>query len=463
MAALHAQNWLEDPRVQEARRLLLTALADRQAALTSVRPSRPALVQGFADKMARFQELRGAPLFFPYLASGFGRGPLVELLDGSVKYDFITGIGVHFFGHGSPLMLEAALDACLDDTLMQGNLQQNGDAEEVLNLFLSLANQQGAHFAHGYLSTSGAMANENALKIIFQKKFPARRILAFEKNFAGRTLALSQVTDKPAYREGLPPTLSVDYLPFFDAAQPEESLARTLSRLDEYLARFPGDYAAMVLELIQGEGGGYREGDAAFFKPLLDRLRAAGIGIVFDEVQTFGRTGHPFAFQHFGLDAYAEIVTVGKMTQVCATLISDAYRPAPGLVSQTFTASTAAIKAGKRILQVFRDEDYFGNHGRISALSGRFRDRVIALAEKFPDKVQGPFGLGAMVVFTPMGGDAKAANAFLQALFQAGVIGFIAGSYPTRIRFLLPLGGITEADIDAASDILEDVVSGFTF
>ena len=65
------------------------------------------------------------------------------------------------------------------------------------------------------------MANENALKAAFQKRFPANRVLAFEHGFAGRTLALSQVTDKPAYRKGLPETLAVDHIPFFDPARPQ--------------------------------------------------------------------------------------------------------------------------------------------------------------------------------------------------------------------------------------------------
>ena len=69
--------------------------------------------------------MRLGPLIYPYIGSGFCNGPFVELLDGSVKYDFITGIGVHYFGHAHPLMMKAGLRASLEDLLMQGNLQQN--------------------------------------------------------------------------------------------------------------------------------------------------------------------------------------------------------------------------------------------------------------------------------------------------------------------------------------------------
>lgn len=460
-STLVAESFKGDARVAQALALLQEALAEHREKLRGPCPADPARAAAFAEKMKRFQDMRGAPLYFPYLSSGFGRGALVELLDGSVKYDFITGIGVHYFGHASEVMLKAGFEAALEDTLMQGNLQQNGDSETALRLMLDLANSTGAKLAHGFLTSSGAMANENALKAIFQKKFPARRVLAFERNFAGRTLALSHVTDKPAYRIGLPPTLPVDYLPYFDASDAAGSTAKALAVLDAHLSRHPGDHAAFILELIQGEGGGYREGDAHFFKTLIERARAAKVGILFDEIQTFGRTTQPFAFQHFGLEAYADVVTLGKLSQVCATLYSADFKPGPGLVSQTFTAATAAIKAGCAVLQSFKDPTWFGPQGKVTVLSERFRNHLRRMSQQYPEKVAGPFGMGAMVAFTPMGGDEKKATALLHALFHAGVIGFLAGSHPTRIRFLLPIGGITEGDIDAACGIMEKTLADF--
>jgi 4-aminobutyrate aminotransferase-like enzyme len=52
--------------------------------------------------LQEFAADRGGKLFYDYIGSGIGNGPLVELADGSVKYDFITGIGVHYFGHSHP-------------------------------------------------------------------------------------------------------------------------------------------------------------------------------------------------------------------------------------------------------------------------------------------------------------------------------------------------------------------------
>ena len=125
MRGLSADAIAGDLRVIEAKRLVLEALADHQKRIVGVRSSNPDLRTEYSELVPHFGELRGSPLFFPYLGSGFGNRSLVELADGSVKYDFITGIGVHFFGHGNLAIVGALLDAALTGTVMQGNLQQD--------------------------------------------------------------------------------------------------------------------------------------------------------------------------------------------------------------------------------------------------------------------------------------------------------------------------------------------------
>ncbi len=458
---LAAGGLAKDPRVTEAKRLLREALAEHQAGLTGPRPADPDLRRGYEETLARFAAERGASLYYPYLGSGLGRGPLVELADGSVKYDFITGIGVHYLGHNHPALLEAGVDAALENTVMQGNLQQNALSEELLRRLLAAANRgggRGAKLAHGFLTSSGAMANENALKALFQKKHPAHRILAFDHCFAGRTMVLSQVTDKAAYRQGLPETVSVDYVPFFDEARPAESTARAVEVLKGHLARHPGGHALMIFELIQGEGGGYLAGDAGFFRALMTVLRESKVAILMDEIQTFGRTSELFAFQHFGLDEFVDAVSLGKLSQACATLVTAEYQPRPGLVSQTFTAPSVAIRSALAILDVIEKEGFLGPDGRIMRLARHFRGKLADLAARRPGLAAGPFGCGGMLAFTPLGGDPDLCAKFLRRLFDAGVIGFIAGSRPARARFLLPVGAIEERDIDAAFPLIEEAL-----
>ena len=455
MGALSVDILKSDPRVAEAKRLLSEALREAQAALTGVRPPEPELRKSYREILAQFGALRGGPTYYPYLGSGLGRGALVELADGSVKYDFITGIGVHYLGHNHPDLLEAGVDAALANTVMQGNLQQNVESEALTRRLLQGANRRGANLAHAFLTSSGAMANENALKIAFQKKPGADRVLAFAHCFAGRTLALSQVTDKAAYRQGLPETLSVDYVPFYDEERPEGSTAEALAALRQHLDRHPGRHAAMIFELIQGEGGGYAPGSADFFRALIAPLKAAGAAVCFDEIQTFGRTSELFAFQHFGLDDFADIVTLGKLTQACATLVRAEFKPKPGLVSQTFTAPSIAIRSALVILNHIEGQGLLGKDGKIMRLSGHFRMKLADLARRRPDLAAGPFGFAGMLAFTPLGGHPDRVARYLKNLFEAGVIGFIAGDAPAKARFLLPVGGMEEADIDAAFPILE--------
>lgn len=457
MTGLSSDDLANDPRVAEAKRLILEALADHQGRFGGPRPPAPGLKETYSELLRRFGDLRGGALYYPYLASGFGRGPLVELADGSVKYDFISGIGAHPFGHSHPALVAASFDAALAGTVMQGNLQQDASAVPLVQTLTGAANRGGAGLKHCFITTSGAMANENALKLIFHKNRPASRILAFERCFMGRTLALAQVTDNSAYRIGLPATLKVDYVPFYDCTRSGESTEAAIRALKGHLSRYPGEYAGMAFELVQGEGGFY-PGERKFFAVLMEILHEAGAAVMIDEIQTFGRTPELFAFQHFGLDEYADVVTIGKLSQVCATLYREEFRPPSGLISQTFTASTSAIYAARVILNSLLSGGYFGPSGKILALHAHFEKRLRGIESRQPGRLEGPYGIGAMVVFTVFGGDLDATRKFLHALFEAGVIGFLAGKCPSRVRFLIPFGVVNLDEIDDVLEIVERVL-----
>lgn len=458
MSELIGQSLFNDPRVAEGKRLMLAALAENQRRLAGIRPPRAELKQSYEQTLRQFAELRGGPLYYPYLGSGIGRGPLVELADGSVKYDMINGIGVHYFGHSHPALVEASLDAAMRDTVMQGNLQQNTESMEVARTFVQMASKNGAPLIHCFLTTSGAMANENGLKMVLNKKSPANRLLAFEHTFAGRTLVLSQITDKAAYRAGLPTVIAVDYVPFYDEARPEESRREAVRVLKEHLARYPKQHAAMWMELVLGEGGYYAAG-REFLVAIIEVLKAHGVAVCFDEIQTFGRTTEPFAFQHFGLDQFADVATVGKLTQVCATLFSDEYKPPAGLISQTFTGSTSSLFAARSILGMLQQGDFFGLDGKIMRLRERFVGKLKQIASRHDNRIRGPFGLGAMIAFTPLDGKEPTVKKFLTALFDAGVIAFICSANPYRARFLMPVGAIADEDIDAVCALIERVLA----
>lgn len=449
---LIADALLADPRVAQAKQLLLDAVVQYQKQISGIRPPNPELTEKYHELLEQFAEYRGSKLWFPYLGSGIGNGPLVELADGSIKYDFISGIGPHYFGHSHLDLISSSIDAAISDTIMQGHLQQNRDSVNLCRLLL-----HASEMDHCFLTTSGAMANENALKIAFQKRSPANRILAFEKGFAGRTLVLSQITDKPAFRDGLPSQVFVDYIPFYDAACPEESTHKAVHALRQHLVHHPKEYAAMLFELVQGEGGCY-PGTKEFFSQLMHVLKEHEVVIIADEIQTFGRTPSLFAFQHFHLMEFVDIVTIGKISQVCATLFKKELKPRLGLLSQTFTGSTSAIRASEVTINNLLNGNYFGVEGKNTKVFELFKKRLHRLSEKHLGCISGPYGIGAMIAFTPFDGNAQRTTQFVHALFDAGVMSFIAGSHPTRVRLLVPAGSVTESDIDKVVDIIESVL-----
>lgn len=425
-----ANAFKNDARIKKAKEEILQVLEEHQKKITGIKPADPALKQSYEETITSFEKARAGKLWFPYLGSGFGKGALVELCDGSIKYDFISGIGVHL-GHNQKEIVSACIDAALSDIVMQGNLMQNIELKELSDLFLKISKMD-----HVYFSTSGAMACENALKIIFQKKNPATRLFAFEHCFMGRTLALAQITDKPAYREGLPLNLSVDYLPFSIDA---------IDLMKEQLKRYPKQHAALCIELIQGEGG-FNVAEKAFILPLVACAKEHNIAVLVDEVQSFGRGPTLLATDYFGIKP--DVITVGKITQICATLFTKEMEPLPGLLSQTFTGSTSAIFAAKVIVESLLKE---------SQKRMEFSEYLVGKLKEIKG-IEGPYGFGTMVCFSPFKGEKQSVINFGKALFDAGLITFITGENPTRIRMLLPMGSLTHADIDGAVAIIKDVL-----
>ncbi|QDT07673.1 putative L-lysine-epsilon aminotransferase [Rubripirellula lacrimiformis] len=457
---LKADAFRADPRIAEAKRLIAEALADHGAGLTDVSAPNPELLPGYDALLQRLAATRGGPPFWPYLSAGLGNGPYVELADGSVKLDFIGGIGVHGCGHSHPAITDAAIDAAIEDTVMQGNLQQHPPSVRISEKLIQWATRGGAPLDHCLLSTSGAMANENALKIAMHHQSPADRVIAFDNAFAGRSLAMAALTDRPKYRMGLPLAVNVDYLPFRDHDNPKRSQQWAVDELNRLLDRHPGRYAAFWAEPIAGEGG-YYPGSHDFFAALCEPLRKAGIPIIFDEIQSFARTSAPFAFQHYGLDHFADIVTVGKITQVCATLYGKDFVPKGPILSQTFTGSSSSIAAGMAMLELLESENCFGPDGRNMQRQAYFADELDQLSQKYPSLIHGPFGEGMMIAFTPGDGSFDQAKLLMDTMYEIGLLGFVCGSDPTRIRFLPPPVSTTNAHIDAAIVLLEQSLNEF--
>jgi len=438
----HALSLPDTPAVREAAAALVDAVAEAWAA-------QPLPADAYGRALRELERLRGRPLLLPVLQAGAGRGARVRLADGRTLLDFIGGIGVYAFGHSDRELLETALVAAAADTVFQGHLLPGAEA---LLLSRLLVRHAGRHLRHAWLSVSGAMANENALKMILQRHAPADRIVVFEHGFAGRTTTLAELTDKPGFREGLPLRGNVLHVPFHDPAEPG-STGRSLAALDAHLRRYPGRVAAMLFELVQGEGG-VNPAPREFFAALMERSRAAGLAVWVDEVQTFARTGELFAFRTLGLDDYVDVVTVGKVLQGSAVLFRKDYNPKPGLVAGTYAGATAGMAVGARIIERLEAEGYLGPEGRVAVLGRRVERRFESLAKRLPKAVGPRSGIGAMHAFVAFDGRAEVVNAVIRAAFEEGLLIFGAGADPMKLRLLLPVN-ITDEELESGFTILE--------
>lgn len=428
---------------------LLNAYEEEISSIHTIRSPAPDKRSFYSNLLDKIEKYRGNALYYPYLGSGKGKGPFVELLDGSVKLDWICGVGPHFFGHYERNLKRELIKASLSDLSMQGNLQQNGDALELIERLSSLSGM-----SHVFLSTSGAMATENTLKIALQKNFPKQRIFAFSNCFMGRTLALSSITDRPLFRDKLPLLMDVDYIPFFDSADPD-SIAKTLSVMDSHMKRYPNAHAALCMEPIQGEGGFYTA-PSAFFKALIEKAKEHHIVTILDEVQAFARTEELFAASSLGILEEIDIIAIGKASQVCATLFRKELNPMPGLLSQTFTGSTASIRYALFLLEEQQLKNLYGPSGKIAWLQKECRPHLERLEKK--GLIKGPFGTGSMLAFTPLDGSYEKVRAFFKVLFEKGVIGFIAGANPYRARFLLPAPVLEKEHIALGFEKIEEAL-----
>ncbi|MEL6330270.1 MAG: aminotransferase class III-fold pyridoxal phosphate-dependent enzyme [Planctomycetota bacterium] len=439
--------------------------------ITDVRPPAPGLKQSYEELLTRSADVKGRPLLYPYLGSGGGNGALVELADGSVKWDMIGGIGVHFFGHGHPEVVRASVTAGAESTAKHGNLMSSFEPYRFLEVILEQAKKH-SNLAEGFATTSGAVANESAVKIAYQKHAPASRVFAFKHCFMGRTVTMAQIGDSAAGREGIPLTTQVDYMPFWNDDAVEavggatKFIDHTVWKLQQVIDRYPKMHACAIFELIQGEGG-FNTAPREFFVALMELMKANNIAVWDDEVQTFGRTPRMFAYEQLELGEYVDIFCVGKMTQACATLWTEQYAPKPGLLSGTFTGSSQDFAVGTRILEMLRDGDYYDStpgagDGLISKHHAAFREQVEAMKarhpEWFPDAPFGgpnPAGLGGMMRFTPFAGEKAKVAAAAKAIYEEGCVLFWCGHGPFHLRMLPPLGVMDLNDWPRVFEVVE--------
>lgn len=419
--------------------------------ITSVRPPKAENAADFSKKLETIASYRGRPLYWPFISSGRGNGPYVECQDGSIKLDLINGIGVHLLGHSHPKVIRATVRGALQECVNQGHLQPGEEYFVMSEKLVQMA--KGSRLKHAWLSTCGTMANENALKMARQKRSPARFVMAMENAFAGRSTMMAELTDNPSYKQGLPEYNEILRVPFYNKFDSKSS-DKALEIVRGHIANHKNDISVFCFEPMLGEGG-YRSAPMSYYLPIFEECKKNNIAIWADEVQTFMRTGEPFAFQKIGFSEWVDLCTIAKTAQVAATLYTEEFNPKPGLIAGTFAGATTALAAGIAIADEMTTGNYFGPDGKIQQIHNEFVSQLRGLCEgSCKGLLEDPDGLGLMIAVTPFSGDTTKVNKLIKVMFNNGLMTYTCGKDPLRIRFLVP-AIITPAQIKEAMTIID--------
>lgn len=225
-----------------------------------------------------------------------GKGSYVWDDQGKQYLDFTSGIATCNLGH-VPEAVKEKLEEQLQNLWHCTNLYHIPNQEKLAALLV--ANSCGDQV---FFCNSGAEANEAAIKLARRyankvKGSGSSEVVTFQQSFHGRTLATLTATGQEKIQQGFSPLMpGFSYLPFND----EEAL-------EELITRKP---AAVLLELVQGEGG-VIPADPEWVKKLAELCKQNGFLLMVDEIQTgIGRTGTLFAYEQYGIEP--DVISLAK-------------------------------------------------------------------------------------------------------------------------------------------------------
>jgi len=222
----------------------------------------------------------------------YAEGQYVWDSNGRKYLDMHTGHGVAFLGHRNPHIVNTIVNQMSKVMTLSTSFKVK-IREEMLEVLSKIAPDR---YEYVYLLNSGSEAVEFALKIS-RKVTGRKKIIYFTNSFHGRTFGALSVTANQKYRKGFEPLL------------PETMMLRynDLSEIDKTVDE---QTAAVILELIQGEGG-INVASKEFVSELRKKTMDVGAILIIDEIQTgFGRTGSVWLSEQYGV--YPDILLAGK-------------------------------------------------------------------------------------------------------------------------------------------------------
>ncbi|MGE7183289.1 acetylornithine transaminase [Peribacillus sp. NPDC006672] len=364
----------------------------------------------------------------PRIASGMK----ITSTTGKEYLDFTSGIGVLNLGHCNELVKMAATKQ-LNEYWHVSNMFQSSLQERTAQMLADASGLSQVFFAN-----SGAEANEAAIKLA-RKATGKSKIVTCQQSFHGRTFATMAATGQEKIKTGFGPMLaSFEYVPFND------NDAMTAA-IDEYTA-------AVMIEIVQGEGG-IHVVQQSYLDAIQTQCQENGALLIIDEIQTgIGRTGKPFAFQHFNIQP--DIITSAKGlgnglpigAMIGKEMLSEFF--SPGSHGSTFGGNPVSVAAAESVLKEIFQSGFL----KETVKKAEYLESELAKALKDSEEVKEIRGLGMMV-----GIECKQdVQGFLMELQEEGLLVLSAG--PKVLR-LLPSLTVTESEIDMAISKIEKILA----
>lgn len=389
------------------------------------------------------------------------KGEMQYLYDhtGKQYLDFYGGVSVMNAGHCNPEIVEKICE-------QMRTLQHTTTiylTQPIVDLAEKLSQITPWPLKRSFFCASGSEANEGAalLAQLYTKK---QKFVAVHQGLHGRTKLTMNLTGLSMWRTDPNPLSDVVHIPgaycyrcAFGLTYPLCDL-RCAKRIEDIIK--DGDFAAFIIEPIQGNGGIITP-PPGYFKVVREILDKYNVLLITDEVQTgFGRTGEMFAIEHW--DVEPDIMTMAKSlangTPIGAFITNDR-------IASSYTRPGASTTGGNPVsaaaaLATIDVIEKYQLVQRAKDLGDYFKDRLKILQQShgLVGDVRGKgLMLGVELVKRDKIPAAEEIDYILEELKDRGILAGKTGVSRNVLTFQPPLI-ITRDDIDQVVETLDKLL-----
>nr|WP_245446068.1 diaminobutyrate--2-oxoglutarate transaminase [Mesorhizobium kowhaii] len=422
------------------------------------------IVQSAPDREEEFaifnhleSEVRSYARSFPVV---FARAKGAQLFarDGTAYLDFLMGCSSLNYGHNPPELKSALADYIAADGITHGLDLYNEAKESFLREFHeTILRPRQLDYVVQFPGPTGANAVEAALKLA--RKITGRaNIIAFTNGFHGVSLGALSCTGNRYHRAAAGQLLGgVARLPYDGYLGSAVDTADYLDRLLSDPSSGVDAPAAVIVEIVQGEGG-LNVAGMAWLRKVAAIVRRHGALLIVDDIQAgVGRTDAFFSFETAGLRP--DIVTMAKsisgyglpMALVLIDRQLDKWEP--GEHNGTFRGNCHAFVTARAALEHFWRTESFA--ASVSQKGNLLKSRLEQIAQKYDPGRASAKGRGMMRGIDLKSGEV--AGQVISTAFQRGLIVETSGPKDEVVKCLPPLV-IGEDQLSQGLDILEHAI-----